>query len=299
MDLGRIAFTGASGMLGRHFEEVLLANGVQAIGLSRLADGVASGWDLGNWKGDAELAKIFPSIDAIVHIGALVPKPGQAVDLPNLYDCNVRSCMNLGFWALKREIPMVFISGAIVYENPWGLKQHETSPLGRNEVGGEYGLSKLLAEDVLSRLRGEGLKLAILRPSSIYGTGLHANKLISKLLESASCGEAIRLTPPVNDRYGLIHARDVGLAILATLERSCWQTMNLCSHESPSLMQLAQACLDIAGSHEEVAVIGDNVDRAERHQFSLDTSRAEKLLDWRAGIDLMSGLDLMRRARFS
>ena len=277
-----------------------MARGIEAIGISRSTDNTGPEWDLRDWKTDAELSQIFQSITALVHIGASVPKPGQVVDWSVLYDCNVRSCVNLGLWALKHDIPLVFISGAIVYENPWGFQQHEASPRSVNEVGREYGLSKLLAEDALSRLRKQGLKLAVLRPSSIYGVGLNDKKLISKLLDSAKRGGTIRLSAPVCDQYGLIHASDVASAILATVERSCWEVMNLCSHVNPSLMELAQACLDVTCSRGALKVVGDDgIDRADRLQFSLDTSRAEELLDWRAEIDLMSGLDLMRRGCFS
>ena len=91
----------------------------------------------------------------------------------------------LGLWALTRDIPLIYISGGISYYDPHATNISEDAELGWSGLGGCYGLSKLLGEDALKRLRKRGLKLAILRASSIYGAGMKSNKVISRFIENA------------------------------------------------------------------------------------------------------------------
>ena len=169
MVLSSIALTGASGMLGRHVVAALAAAGFQVIACSRhkewgTALSEARVWDLTQWRSFDELDELFKGARAIVHAGAMVPKAEGPLDEGRMFDANVRACLNLGEWALARSVPVVHISGAIVYVEPDRQGIDETAPTGHSGLGGFYGLTKLLAEDIFRRLRERGLQVAILRP---------------------------------------------------------------------------------------------------------------------------------------
>lgn len=297
MVLGRVGLTGATGMLGRHLHAALNAEGAEVVAVSRTSTKGVTGWDLAKWLQHGELDQLFTGVRAVVHAGALVQPSGE-VDQARMYDANVRACLNLGQWALSRGIPLVHISGAIVYADPCLPIQDESAPLGWSGLGGFYGFSKLLAEDVLGRLRQQGLKLALLRPTSIYGQGLDEGKMVRRFLSLASADSVIELSEPTEDRVDLVHAADIARAVVVVLRRECWYTLNLASGDPVSIKTLAKACLDVSGSGR-IAITGHNPpDYQPKVTYSLDISRANECLDWVPVIGISSGMKMLLRRQY-
>lgn len=297
MVLGRIGLTGATGMLGHHLHAALNAAGADVVAVSRAgSDGVA-GWDLAAWLTHEEFDQMFPEVGAVVHAGALVQPSGE-VDEARMFDVNVRACLNLGQWALARNIPLVHISGAIVYADPCALVLNESAATGWSGLGGFYGFSKLLAEDVLLRLRQQGLKLALLRPTSIYGRGLNEGKMVHRFLSLAATDDVIELIAPTEDRIDLVHASDVANAAVAALKQSCWDTLNVSSGDPVSIKGLAQACVDITGSGR-IAVTGQTPPGYQPSvKYSLDIGRSRDRLGWAPAVDIRCGLDMLLHGKY-
>jgi nucleoside-diphosphate-sugar epimerase len=292
MVLNKIGLTGATGMLGRHVRVALEMAEAQVVAVSRdnVLNKNISIWDLANWLSSTELDDLFSGVQAIVHVGAMVPRQSGLIDEGCMFDANVRACLNLGLWAISRNVPIVHISGAIVYAEHDREGLTEDATLGWSGIGGFYGLSKLLAEDVFKHLCQQGLKLAVVRPTSIYGYGLPAEKMISNFLATAKEGGAIELAPPVHDRVDFIHAADVALAILAILKADAWNTFNIGFGCAVSIKQLAEACVSVTGRgriliNEDKAQARDSIIR-----FALNTSRAKNLLAWQPSLDIERGL---------
>lgn len=283
--------TGASGMVGRHVIGALAADGLQALPVTRGVDATQTrSWDLTQWKSDAELDSLFESVDAIVHAGAAVPRPTRPTGDGGLFDANVRAPANLGDWARRRGLPVVFISGAIVYANPTDDAIPEDAPLGWSGFGGFYGLSKLLAEDVLRREEQAGLKLAVLRPTSIYGNGLGAEKMVTSMAATANRGDAIELTEPVDDATNFVHAADVASAVVNVLRREAWSTFNIASDQNTTVRALAEACVDVAGKGRIDIRNGGPAARAAVNRFRLNCDRARRELGWSPRISLAAGI---------
>jgi nucleoside-diphosphate-sugar epimerase len=296
MVLNRIGLTGATGMLGRHIRAALEHEGAQVIAVGRgtAADGEAGTWDLANWLATEQFDTMFPEVQAVVHAGAMVQTAGP-VDQGLMFDTNVRACVNLAQWAISRGVPVVHISSATVYEDIASGELQEDAATGWSGLGGFYGLSKLLAEDALKRLCRQGLKLAIVRPSSLYGFGLPETKMVSRFLATASAGAAIELIPPVNDRIDFVHAADVALAILAILRAEAWETFNIASGSPLSVRELAEACVSVAGQGNIVVDEIQAVQHEPVTRFGLDIGRAKHRLGWQPQSDIRQGLDMMLR----
>ena len=295
MVLNRVGLTGATGMLGRHVRAALEAAGAQVVATSRKstpANDVFS-WDLNDWRSLAELDALFKDVQAVIHVGAMVPRKSEKIDEALMFNANVRSCINLGQWAVSRDTPVVHVSGAVVYEDPDNQGQNENAVLGWSRLGGFYGFSKLLAEDVLKRLCLQGLKLAVVRPSSIYGFGLPDEKMLSSFLATAKEGETITLAPPIHDRIDFIHAADVSLAILSILKAEIWDTFNVASGCSISIKELAEACVSVTGYGSIVTEEKKFQVREPITRFALDTGRAKNRLDWQPLLDINQGLSMM------
>lgn len=292
MVLNKIGLTGSSGMLGRHLHAALQAAGAEVAAVSRSGTDGSAVWDLREWLGMEMLDALFAGVQAVVHAGAFVQPSGE-VDEARMFDANVRACLNLGRWAMSRNIPLLYISGAIVYADPCAPLQKESAPLGWSGLGGFYGFSKLLAEDVLMRLRQQGLQLCVLRPTSIYGHGIGADKMVPRFLATAARNEAIELSQPVDDRVDIVHAADVSDATVAALKSGCWETLNVSSGHPVSIIELAEACVAVAGSGC-IEIKGElPANYRASVKYSLDISRAGERIDWRPRIDVHKGLSML------
>ena len=129
----------------------------------------------GTWK-QAD----FDSVDAIVHAAAIVhqPKSKDDPDEADVYDrVNHRLTAELAQKAKAEGVSQfLFLSSESVYglHAPVGktLTITADTPLHPTD---NYGISKRKAEEDLNLLRGDGFRVAILRPPMIYGRGCKGN----------------------------------------------------------------------------------------------------------------------------
>ena len=300
MVLNKVVLTGASGMVGRHVLAALKASGISVIASSRtrpfnLSVGAEwTPWDLCEWKHASKLDSMFRGADALIHAGAAVPRSGLELSGNNIFDANVRSCLCLGEWAVRRNLPIVYISGATVYADPerGGIKEDAAKTCAG--LGGFYGFTKLLAENVFSHLQSQGLRICILRPSSIYGEGLPEGKMIADFLAAARQDKPIELTPPTDDRIDLVHAFDVACAALSALEKEAWGTFNVASEAPVTVEKIASVCVKTVG-RGHIAVIDRLANRPANIRFGLDCSAARSRFGYMPHISLEEGIDMMLR----
>jgi nucleoside-diphosphate-sugar epimerase len=231
-------------------------------------------------------------VQAVVHAGAIVESTDTWSEV-RMFDVNVRACINLAEWAVYRSIPLVFISSASVYADPDSGRLSEDAPLGTNQLGGFYGMTKLMAEDILRRYRPRGLKLAVIRPSSLYGFGGPASKMIYRFLGLAMRGQTIDLMPPVDDRVDFLHAADLSVAIVEVLKRGCWDTFNIASERPASIRDLALACVETAGRGNVRLQEAKLSERAPLRRFFLNATAARERLGWTPTIGIQQGLKMV------
>jgi UDP-glucose 4-epimerase len=287
-------------MLGRHVAAAAERAGIAAVPVRRTCSDEADChcWDLSKWMSNGDLDRVFSGVDAVVHAGALVYGPDSR-DEGALFDINVRSCLNLGLWAIDRRVPLVHVSSAAVYADPEAVSLDENSPLGPNVLSGNYGLSKLLAEDEFFRLRQHGLHVAIIRPSSLYGCGLPSGKLVSHFLATAGQDKVIEIAPPASDRVDFVHAADVASSIVAILRSEAWATFNISSGTPASLEELAESCIAAAGRGHMSVACNTQQTRSPVTRFALVNTRARQILRWKPLVGLTQGLGMMLDGRYS
>lgn len=287
--------TGASGMVGRHLIQLLRDRQISfTMTSSHEPDFLNPNekwvkWDLRESLTEDDLTEKFSEINAIFHVGALVPNISKVGSDLSLFDINVRSCLCLASWARNIEIPIIYLSGATVYADPFKKNILEDEILSYSGIGGFYGYSKFLAEKLFDYYVKQGLKLTILRASSIYGYGLSSEKLIMRFLGKALKGETIDIVPPINESINLIHAADVVVAMLNALEKSAWGVYNIAYIREYSVYEIAKACVELAMNGEvkiEENLKFDNI----RTKFSLDIQKAQKAFDFQPQTDLNAGI---------
>lgn len=299
MVLKKIALTGASGVLGRHITALCQSCGIAVVtsGRSQSKQNATPDfiWDLKQWRDSGELDAAFADVDAVVHAGALVPTRGGSDTARDFFDANVRSTLCLGEWTRQRNLPLVYLSGGIVYKDPGQIDIKESAQKGFSPFGGVYGLSKWLGEEILSPSREQGLKLYTLRPSSIYGHGMATNKLIPIFLSLAARGEELVVKSPGDFRVDLIHAFDVALAILAALANNVSGDFNLASGSRPSVLELAKLCVEVSHGKGLVKQETPRPSSSSGIRFFLNDDAAKKTFGFNPLFTIKAGLSEILR----
>ena len=141
----------------------------------------------------------------------------------------------------------------------------------------------------------QGLKLSILRPSSVYGTGLGNDKLISNYLRLASSDKQITVESPDN-RINLIHALDVAQSALLAFQNKAWGVYNVAAETSPSIQELAKTIVSVCGGGK--VIIDDQLNKQVPFiRFDLDTQKANHDFLFKQTISLQEGLTLMHQKK--
>ena len=153
-------------------------------------------------------------------------------------------------------------------------------------------MSKSMAEDILLYLAGAGLRVCILRPSSVYGVGLARNKLVTKFLSLALQGSTIELVEPIDDEVDLLHAADLAEAALEALEHQAWGVYNVSSERPITIQKIAEACVSVAG-RGQIVVKPDPVGRRRVSRFLLNSEKARRGFQFSPKYSLEAGLEGM------
>ena len=284
-------------MVGRHLLSLLANEGLAGATACRQKPQDLSAnfswqtWSLQDWKTPEELDLLFPDVDALFHVGALLPGREGPSKNQQMLEANVRGTLCLAEWAFRKKIPVIYLSGATVYSESIQGPLTEKAQKTFNGVGGFYGLSKLMGEEVLQHFALQGLKVSILRASSIYGSGLAPDKMISLFLRAATEGKSIKLTQPVNDRINLIHASDVAMALLSTARKEAWGEFNIGGSLS-TVLEIAETCVKVVGQGQ-VEISQEKAARAPLTRFDLCSDLACATFDFSIKTGLKPGITQM------
>jgi nucleoside-diphosphate-sugar epimerase len=295
MVLNRVALTGASGMVGGHLMS-LLKGKTEVVASSRRPVEESEGvtwfpWNLEEWKSVEELNRAFGPVDAVFHAGAMLPDAEGGSDdwRRAMFDVNVRGSLCVAEWALRSGTPLVFVSSATVYADSYGARITEEAATVSAEDPSFYALTKREAERVLESLVAAGLKVVILRPSAIYGSGLAPAKLIPRFLRLAADDQVIELAPPAGDRVNLIYAADVAAAMVQAVTREAWGVFNIAGAHSSSISEIAETCVRVVGKGQ-VKEIAAAETAPPRGRFDLCIDAARQAFDFSPRYDLYEGL---------
>lgn len=197
----RIVVTGATGFIGRALCPVLAARGHEVVALERGATG-----DLTTF---ADWSRVLAGADAVVHLAAIAHRRG--VDEERLRAVNVGVSTALGRAAADAGVRLVFMSTVKVHgEETQAAAFLEPSAFAPADA---YGRAKAEAETALRLV--DGLKLTIIRPPLVYGSGVKANFL--SLMRAIARGWPLPFASIAN-RRSLIYSGNLADAVVRCLE---------------------------------------------------------------------------------
>jgi nucleoside-diphosphate-sugar epimerase len=214
MKRGLVAVTGASGFVGSHAAEALLAAGwaVRALVRRPASPGWLRGLDVeiapGDVRDPAGLESFVSGADAVVHVAGKTSARSEA----DYHSANAEGTRNVAA-AARRAAPGAHV--VLISSLAAAGSSADGHPLRADEPPRpitSYGRSKLAGE---TALRESGVPFTILRPSAVYGPRETA---IRDLFVAASKGIVPVLgggTPKIQ----LVYALDLARSIVAAVER--------------------------------------------------------------------------------
>ena len=276
-----IGVTGASGLLGRHVIAFFLKKNFKVIATSRKRPALYHKnliWrklDLNEKINFNIVNKIYSNAFCLIHIGACVPYSGKKIIYKYVKSTNIDSSLVLAKWSNYDKFK----------------KNSESSKLLKFSEN-IYINSKIVSEKKIFNLKKKGLKLTVLRISSLYGWGLNSKKLISKIIQKAKKEKSIFIFNLNQTIVNLIHAKDVAEGIYTIANRLKYGIYNLGSNKCTNLFQLAKIIVKLLKSKSKIVLKEDKKFKKALNPLNVNIMKAKKNLKWKPKLSLEEGIKL-------
>ena len=289
-----VLITGAAGFVGRHLVRVCLKKGWDVVGMDPKPVTV-DGWEglQGDLRDRTTLAKVVRDVDIVFHEAAVSSSPMFEPDPSQGVEVNVMG----GLYLLQASADagvkrFVYASTSSLYGNspvPWREDMAISAPPNA------YAASKLAFEYLAKvyALRGE-LDTIGLRYFSVYGPGeepkgVYAN-MISQFLWAIRKSERPIVYGDGTQTRDFTHVDDAVRANLLGLGTTeVGKVFNVGTGRETSINTLVRTLADLMGKDVKPRYVPNPI-RNYVHRTRADTSKAEKLLGFRATIPFREGV---------
>jgi dTDP-glucose 4,6-dehydratase len=292
--------TGGAGFLGSHLCDELLRRGHRVICVDNFETG-----SLANIEHirvpefvhlNLDIIEPFhvdERIDFVYHLAS----PASPIDylrLP-LHTLKVGSHgthHSLGL-AKNHRARFLLASTSEVYGDPQEHPQRETYWGHVNPIGprGVYDEAKRYAEALtMAYHRQQGLDTAIVRIFNTYGARMrpHDGRAIPTFLRQALSNRPITVFGEGNQTRSFCYVDDMIRGIIALAESGYHHPVNIGNPDEFTLLELAQAVIEVTGSQSEIVFEALPVDDPQQRQP--DITLAGDILSWAPEIGLREGL---------
>ena len=299
----KVVVTGATGHLGPHVVERLLAGGHEVIAASRSGSvprtrssselaGKVQGLAL-DLRQDSAVSVLRAQLSpgsALVHLAAERPSAATSVDdRERLLSLNIHGTMRVleaARSAISGAHPVVYACDAEVYgPSAPGELLDEESPL---RPASDYAASKLSGEDHLFAFEfEEQTRCVSLRLGALYGPGRRELDSLSSLLRPSAEPAPRVLRAHAHELRARVHVRDAASAIERALLGSAQGRFNVADGQALPLQQEVRLALEIANAPGAIRF----EEPARRPlQLTLELRRAREELDFCPRFSLADGL---------
>ena len=243
---------------------------------------------------DADLAlRAAEGADVIVHLAANTGV-APSVEDPRA-DCLANVIGTLNYLEAARHSGVTrFVSASS------GAAVGEVDPPMHEEVSphpvSPYGASKLAGEGYCSAyFQTFGVQTVALRFGNVYGPlSGHKNSAVARFIKRASGGEVIEVYGDGTQTRDFIYIGDLVRAVklAATVEGVGGEVFQIATSSETTVMELIEKLLPVLADAgvEDVEVRKTDPRQGDVQRNFADTSKAARLLGWKAEVDLDEGL---------
>jgi dTDP-glucose 4,6-dehydratase len=301
----RILITGGAGFLGSHLCDLFLAQGHQVIAMDNLITGnvdniahLAGRDDFQFIKHDVTDYIYLPGeLDAVLHFAS----PASPIDyltypIPTLKVGALGTHKVLGL-SLAKGARFLLASTSEVYGDPLENPQSESYWGNVNPIGprGVYDEAKRFAEAMtMAYHRYHNADTRIVRIFNTYGPRMRLNdgRVVPNFIYQALTGQPLTVYGDGQQTRSFCYVDDLIRGIRDLLLSDEHQPVNLGNPNEMSILEFAQAVLDVTGSRSEITFVQPTDARIvdDPQVRRPDITRARQLLDWEPRVELRKGL---------
>jgi NAD dependent epimerase/dehydratase len=302
----KILVTGASGFIGSHLVERLVAEGadVRALfhynsrsdyGLLELLDpATLAGVEIipGDLKDGDGVRRAVKGCEIVFHLGALIAIPYSYRNPNDFVQANVVGTANVLNAALEYGVErLVHTSTSETYGTAQYQPIDEAHPLVAQSP---YSASKIAADKLAESYHFSfDLPVATIRPFNTYGPRQSARAVVPTIIAQALAGGTIRLgsTSPKRD-FNYVGDTVSGFLAVASNEAAIGEVINIGSGRTVSIQDVIDEVGRILGRTLEVETDPARIrpDKSEVGLLLADNRKAADLLGWRPEVKLEEGL---------
>lgn len=292
--------TGGAGFLGSHLCDELLARGNRVICVDNLETGSLANIahirrpEFVHLNLDIiEPYYVDESVDVVYHLASPAsPIDYQRLPLHTLKVGSYGTHHTLGL-AKRHRARFLIASTSEVYGDPQVHPQPETYWGHVNPIGprGVYDEAKRYAEALtMAYHRQQGVDTAIVRIFNTYGSRMRPNdgRAVPTFLRQALCDRPLTVFGDGSQTRSFCYVSDLVDGIIRLAESGHHQPVNIGNPNEFTLLELAEAVIEVTGSGSEIVFEALPTDDPQVRQP--DITLARDLLGWEPTVDLRTGL---------
>jgi dTDP-glucose 4,6-dehydratase len=300
--MSRVLVTGATGFLGSHLCERLLAEGHEVVGMDNNVTGRTANLESIFYEQEftfhehdvTEYIHVRNDLDWVVHLASLAsPKAYDEHPIKTLKVGALGTHKTLGL-AKAKDASYLFASTSEVYGDPEVNPQPE-SYRGSVDCFGPracYDESKRYGESLVRAYRNQhDIDVRVARIFNTYGQRMSVEdgRVIPTFVRQALNGNDLTVYGDGSQTRSFCYVDDLIDGFLALMDSDIQTPVNLGNPDERTIQNLAELVLDVTGSdsgitHEPLPPDDPKVRRP-------DIAKAKERLRWDPGIDLRTGLE--------
>lgn len=305
MQRNKVLVTGGSGFIGSHLVQKLLEQGDEVIvfdnfslwGCSRNLANLSHPDKLRVIRGDVRdydaVQSVVKRVDCVFHLAVAslllsLTDPMQVHEVNSTGTLNVcRACQKHG------NKKLVYVSSSEVYGTAKYVPMDEKHPMAPTTP---YGASKAASElYVRSFHNAWNLPVTIVRPFNTYGPRCRKDRysaVITKFVSRTMNGKAPIIYGDGKQTRDFTYVSDTveGIVKAAECDRLAGEPVNIARGEEVSILKLVNVILALLDEKGKIEPIFKKERKGDVRRHLADTSKAEKILQFKPAVSIEEGL---------